>query len=222
MICHQYEQASVKVLVELLQAIYDGQRFLVYLTVVSFCSSESLGHVGNWTLASIRIAMNQDCSNSNVGRVTSQYQSFVWIEVYQNLIRGQYILQLFKCCLLLIFPLPGCCLLCQAVERLCHAGQVRDELPVELYWAQERLQAWDVRRRWHLQNCLDLGSFGDPFSRQGVSKLFYTGLCELALITTTSESFVVQTSEQAFQVAQVVVGVLTADEHVVLEDGNSR
>ena len=75
MICHQYERASVKVLVELLQAIYDGQRFLVYLTVVSFCSSESPGHVGNWTLASIRIAMNQDCSNSNVGRVTSQYQS---------------------------------------------------------------------------------------------------------------------------------------------------
>ena len=55
-----------------------------------------------------------------------------------------------------------------------------------------------------------------------MSKIFCTGLCKLALSTTTSESFVVQTSEQAFQVAQVVVGVLTADEHVVLEDGNSR
>ena len=84
-----------------------------------------------------QIAMNQNCSNSNIGRVTSQYQSFVWIEVYQNLIRGQYILQLFKCCLFLIFPLPGCCLLCQAVERLCHAGQIRDELPVELYCVQD-------------------------------------------------------------------------------------
>ena len=132
MICHQYERASVQVLVEY-QAKYDGQRFLMYLTVVSFYSGESVKHVGNWTLASIRIAMNQDCSSSNVGRVTSQYQSFVWIEVYQNLIRRQYILQLFKCCLLLIFPLSGCCLLCQGVERLYHAGQVRDELPVELY-----------------------------------------------------------------------------------------
>ena len=132
MICHQYERASVQVLVELLQAKYDGQRFLVDLTVVSFCSSESLGHSCNWTLASIRIAMNQDCSNSHVGRVTSEYQNFVWIEVYQNLIRQQNIFQLFKCCLFLIFPLPGCCLLCQVVERFCHAGQVRDELPIEL------------------------------------------------------------------------------------------
>ena len=133
MICHQYERTSVQVLVELLQAKYDGQHFLVDLTVVSFCNSESLGHVGNWTLASIRRAMNQDYSNSNIGCVTSQYQSFVWIKVYQNLIQGQYILQLFKCCLLLIFPLPGCSPLCQALERLCHAGLVRDELPVELY-----------------------------------------------------------------------------------------
>ena len=54
-----------------------------------------------------------------------------------------------------------------------------------------------------------------------MSKIFHTGLFELALIT-TFESFVVQTSEQAFQVAPVVVGVLTADEHVVLEDDNSR
>ena len=155
MICHQYERTSVQILVELLQSKYDGQRILVDLTVVSFCSS-----VGNWTLTSIRIAMNQDCSNSYVERITSQYQRFVWFEVYQNWIRGQYILQLFKCCLFLIFSLPRCCLLCQSVERLCHAGQVRDELPVELYWAQERLQAWDVHRRWHLQNCLDLGSYG--------------------------------------------------------------
>ena len=129
-ICHQYERTSAQVLVELPQAKYDGQRFLVDLTVVSFCSSESLGHVGNWTLASIRTAMNQDCSNSNVGRVASQYQSFVCVPELDPTTVHSSTVQMLPVPHL---PLSGCCLLCQAVERLCHAGHVRDELLVELY-----------------------------------------------------------------------------------------
>ena len=100
-----------------------GQRFLVDLTVVSY-----LQQWESWTCWQMDARFHPDSNESGL----LQYQSFIWIKVYQNLIRGQHILQLFKCCLFLVSPLPGCCLLCR-VERLCHDGQVRDELPVELY-----------------------------------------------------------------------------------------